>query len=101
MIADRFGIPRAYNDYQQMLATEDLDTIDVCTSTDAHLPITIASLDAGKNVFVEKPIARHYEEAAQMADAAKKNKRMLMVGMNNRFRPDTMILFEFIPEKIG
>ncbi|HTK83358.1 MAG TPA: Gfo/Idh/MocA family oxidoreductase [Bacteroidota bacterium] len=96
MIAERFGIPRAYNDYQQMLATEDLDSIDVCTSTDAHLPITLASLNAGKNVFVEKPIARHYDEALQMADAARKNKKLLMVGMNNRFRPDTMILKSFI-----
>ncbi|HEV8538857.1 MAG TPA: Gfo/Idh/MocA family oxidoreductase [Bacteroidota bacterium] len=92
MIAERFGIARHYNDYQQMLATEDLDTIDVCTSTDAHLPVTIASLESGKNVFVEKPIARHYTEALQMAEAARKNKKMLMVGMNNRFRPDTMIL---------
>ena len=96
MIAERFGIARYYSDYEQMLAKEDLDTIDVCTSTDAHLHITIASLEAGKNVFVEKPIARHYDEALQMTEAAKKNKKMLMVGMNNRFRPDTMILKSFI-----
>src|SRR5258708_6788427 len=96
MIAERFGIARYYSDYEQMLAKEDLDTIDVCTSTDAHLPITLASLEAGKNVFVEKPIARHYSEAAQMVEASKKAKKMLMVGMNNRFRPDTMILKSFI-----
>lgn len=96
MIAERFGISRYYNDYEQMLATEDLDTVDVCTSTDAHLPVTVASLEAGKNVFVEKPIARHYEEAVRMAEAAKKNKKILMVGMNNRFRPDTMILKSLI-----
>ncbi len=96
MIAERFGIKRVYSDYQQMLATEDLDSIDVCTSTDAHLPITIASLEAGKNVFVEKPIARHHSEAVQMAEAAKKYKKHLMVGMNNRFRPDTMILKSFV-----
>src|SRR6266852_3154460 len=66
MIAERFGISRYYSDYEQMLAKEDLDTIDVCTSTDAHLSITVASLEAGKNVFVEQPIARHYNEAVQM-----------------------------------
>ena len=96
MIAERFNIRRSYNDYQQMLATEDLQAIDVCTSTDAHLPITLASLQAGKDVFVEKPIARRYTEAVQMAEAAKQHKRKLMVGMNNRFRPDTMILKSFV-----
>jgi predicted dehydrogenase len=70
--------------------------IDVCTSTDAHLAITLASLQAGKDVFVEKPIARRYTEAVQMAEAAKQSKRKLMVGMNNRFRPDTMILKSFV-----
>ena len=96
MIAERFGIPRYYGDYEQMLEKEDLDSIDVCTSTDAHLAMTLAALKAGKNVFVEKPIARRYTEAAQMADAARENKKILMVGMNNRFRPDTMILKSFI-----
>jgi predicted dehydrogenase len=96
LIAERFGIRRFYSDYEEMLATEDLEAIDVCTTTDAHLPITLASLQAGKNVFVEKPIARRYSEALQMAEAAKQYKRKLMVGMNNRFRPDTMILKSFV-----
>lgn len=96
MIAERFGIPRYYSDYEQMLAKEDLDAVDVATSTDAHLPITIASLEAGKDVFVEKPIARRYAEAVQMVETARRQKRKLMVGMNNRFRPDTMILKSFV-----
>ncbi|HYQ86742.1 MAG TPA: Gfo/Idh/MocA family oxidoreductase [Bacteroidota bacterium] len=96
MIAERFGFTRYYSDYQQMLAKEDLAAIDVCTTTDAHLPITLAALAAGKDVFVEKPIARRYAEAVQMAEAAKQAKRKLMVGMNNRFRPDTMILKSFV-----
>jgi predicted dehydrogenase len=48
---------------------------------------------------VEKPIARHYAEAIEMAEAAKETKRKLMVGMNHRFRPDTMILKSFIEGK--
>ena len=96
MIAERFGIAHHYQDHQQMLAKEDLQAIDVCTTTDSHLSVTIDSLQAGKDVFVEKPIARRYAEAVQMAEAAKEHKRKLMVGMNNRFRPDTMILRGFI-----
>ena len=37
MIAERFGITRHYSDYQQMIEKEDLDTIDVCTSTEAQI----------------------------------------------------------------
>jgi len=96
MIAEKFNISRSYTDYQQMLQKEEMDAVDVCTSTNAHLPITLAALEAGKNVFVEKPIARHYNEAVQMADSARLHKKNLMVGMNNRFRPDTMILKSFI-----
>ncbi len=96
MIAERFGLPRVYNDYEQMLAKEDLGAIDVCTSTDAHLAVTLAALEAGKDVFVEKPIARRHTEALQMAETARHHKRKLMVGMNNRFRPDTMILKSFL-----
>lgn len=96
MISERFGITRSYTDFQQMIGKEDLEAIHVCTSTDAHLPVTLAALEAGKDVFVEKPIARRYSEALQMAEAARAHKRKLMVGMNNRFRPDTMILKSFI-----
>jgi predicted dehydrogenase len=96
MIAERFGVPNTYYDYEQMLQSEELDAVIVCTSTDAHLEVTLAALKAQKDVFVEKPIARHYAEAVQMAEAAKLHKCKLMVGMNNRFRPDTMILKSFL-----
>ncbi len=96
LIGQRYAAARVYTDYAQMLKTEDLDAVIVCTSTDAHLPVTLAALEAGKDVFVEKPIARRYAEAVQMAEKAKETKRHLMVGMNNRFRPDTMVLKSFV-----
>jgi predicted dehydrogenase len=95
-IAERFGVPRFHTDHEKMLASEELDVVHVCTSTDAHLPVTVASLQAGKDVFVEKPIARKYSEALRMAEVAAETKRKLMVGMNNRFRPDTMLLRSFV-----
>lgn len=96
MIAERFGIQRAYTDYQQMLAAEDIQAVDICTPTDLHKEIAIASLDAGKDVFIEKPIARTYEEAVAVDEAARRSKRKVMVGMNSRFRPDTMVLRSFL-----
>ncbi len=95
-ISERFGISRTHTDYQWLLKEEDIQAVIVSTPTDLHKPISIAALEAGKDVFVEKPVARHYEEAVVIAEAAKKHKRKLMVGMNNRFRPDAMILKSFI-----
>src|SRR5260221_12655293 len=57
MIAEKFGYTRHYNDYQQMLAKEDLAAIDVCTSTAAHLPIPLADRQAGQDVLGQKPDA--------------------------------------------
>lgn len=96
LVAEKFGIQSLYADYNQMLEKEKIDAVIVCTSTDAHKEATLAALKAGKDVLVEKPIARRYDEAVAMADAARQAKRKLMVGMNHRFRPDTMILKSFL-----
>ena len=95
-VAEKYGIKKYYTDYQAMLLAEDMDAVDICTTTNAHREISIACLEAKKDIFVEKPIARKYEEAIAIADAAKKAKKKVMVGMNNRFRPDAMILRSFI-----
>lgn len=99
LVGEKFGITKQYTDVAQMLEHEQLDAVDVCTSTDAHKDVTIAALKAGKNVLVEKPIARTYAEAVAMADTARETRRKLMVGMNHRFRPDSMILKSFIEGK--
>jgi predicted dehydrogenase len=99
LVGEKFGIERVYVDLQQMMEHEDLDAIVVATSTDAHKETTLAALEAGKDVLVEKPIARRFAEAAAIAEAAKQHKRKVMVGMNHRFRPDTMILKSFIEGK--
>ena len=96
IISEKFGIYKVYTDYQQMLQQEEIDVIDICTTTDTHLPVAVAALEAGKDVFVEKPIARHSTEAVKIVEVAKTHKCKLMVGMNNRFRPDIMILKSFI-----
>jgi len=95
-IAEKYGIKHFYTEYQEMLKNEDLHAVDICTSTDVHKEVSIASLETKCDVFVEKPIARKLTEAIAIAESAKKNKRKIMVGMNHRFRPDTMMLRSFI-----
>ncbi|HTX18338.1 MAG TPA: Gfo/Idh/MocA family oxidoreductase [Bacteroidota bacterium] len=101
-LAEKYGIKRYYGDVHEMLASEELDAVDICATTNAHKDVAIACLEAKKDIFVEKPIARKYLEAVSIAEAAKKAKRKVMVGMNSRFRPDTMILRSFIEnEELG
>ncbi len=95
-IADKFDVTNVSTDPRQIIDRDDVDAVLVTTSTDAHHPIVTAALAAGKDVFVEKPIARTYHEAKELTELAHKEKRKLMVGMNNRFRPDTMILKSFV-----
>ena len=96
-VARKYEIPRHYTDLDEMLKVEqEVVGVDICTSTFTHLDAAVAALEAKKHVLVEKPLARTYEEAHKIVASAKKNQRKLMVGMNNRFRPDAMILKSMI-----
>ena len=91
-IADKFNIPERYVDYKELLEKSDIDAVIIATPTSTHKEVAIACLKAKKDILVEKPLARTYAEAKPIVDAAKKNKKKMMVGMNLRFRPDAMIL---------
>lgn len=91
-IADKFGISHRFSDYNEMLENTELDAVIIATPTNTHKEIAIDCLNAGKDVLVEKPLARTFAEAKAVVDVAKKNKKKLMVGMNLRYRPDTMLL---------
>lgn len=84
-IAKQYGIPHAYTDYREMLNEVQLDAVSVTTPEDAHLAPVLASLQAGKHVLVEKPIATRLEEAEQMAAAAHAAGCYLMPGHILRF----------------
>jgi len=78
---------RGYADAAGMLAAERLDLVSVVVPTSLHLPTTLAALDAGTHVLVEKPIASTRGEAEQMIEAAHRAGRMLTVGHIERFNP--------------
>jgi predicted dehydrogenase len=77
----------------------DIEAVIVATSTDAHLDTVLKCLDAGKHVLVEKPVALNAAEVKKMVDSAEKHRKIFMVGMNNRFRTDTMLQRSFIKGK--
>ncbi len=71
--------------FQEVVARDDVDAVDLCVPTDRHAPLAVEALQAGKHVLCEKPIARTLEEADAMIAAAREAGRVLMVGHVRRF----------------
>jgi predicted dehydrogenase len=69
-MADRWNIPSTYTDFEDMLASGELDAVIVASSNDTHYPMTVRALEAGLHVLCEKPLALSYEQAAEMARLA-------------------------------
>lgn len=77
----------AYTDYKKMLKEQDLDAVAVCGPNNLHAPMTIEAFKAGLHVLVEKPMATTRAEGKKMIAAARKARKYLMVGMNQRLMP--------------
>ena len=72
----------------ELLKDDDIDTIIITTRHDSHAKIVVESLNANKNIFIEKPLALNQGELDQIITAYKKAKNpSLIVGFNRRFSP--------------
>jgi predicted dehydrogenase len=92
--AEKFNVPLAncFVDYHEMLATVKPDAVSVCSPNGAHAANTLAALKAGAHVMVEKPMAMNAKEAQAMIDLAKRVKRKLVIGFQNRYDGRTAFL---------
>jgi predicted dehydrogenase len=69
-----------YKDYRKLLEKKDIDAI-VCATVDHwHAQVSIDAMNAGKHVYVQKPMTRHLQEAFDVADTVKKTGKILQVG---------------------
>lgn len=75
---------KAYTDYNELIADKDLDAVIVAATNTTHAEMTIAALQAGKDVLCEKPMATSLEDARTMMDMAEKTGRKLMIAHNQR-----------------
>jgi len=84
--AEEYGAEGAkvYTDYKELLKDETIDVIHVCTPNRSHSFITVDSLEAGKHVMCEKPMAKTYAEAKEMLEAAKRTGKKLTIGYQIR-----------------
>ncbi|MFN8381912.1 MAG: Gfo/Idh/MocA family oxidoreductase [Anaerolineales bacterium] len=87
-----FGIVRQYNDLESMLKDGHIDALVVSTPNYLHSPQTIAALNAGIHVMVEKPMAMNTTEAEKMHEASERTGATLMVAHCWRFDQDVLWL---------
>ncbi len=72
-------------DYKDVLDDKEVDAVFILTPNYAHYEIAMAALKAGKHVFCEKPITVNYKLSCEMANEAKKQKKILNIGVCNRY----------------
>lgn len=89
-VAKKFGFEYCTTDYHQIIEDKSINTIIIATRHDLHAKMIIESLEAGKDVFAEKPLAITEEEVQKITNAYKKSEKRLMVGFNRRFSPTAM-----------
>lgn len=82
--------------HQELLKRDDIDLVSICTPPSSHAEITIDSLNAGKNVVVEKPMAPSLRECDAMLEAEQSSGKLLSVISQNRFRDDIATLKEVV-----
>ena len=71
-ISDKFNITERYTDYNDLLTKSDCDAVIIATPTNTHKDIAIDCLKAKKDILVEKPLARSFEDAKPIIETAKK-----------------------------
>jgi len=97
------GAPRAYADYQEMLAAERPDIVSVCPRwTDCHLELVLACLEAGAHVYCEKPMTWNLEEGDQIVSMAAAAGRKVAVAHQGVYLPRIQRVRQMLAEgRIG
>lgn len=85
--AKKFGIANSTTDHKQLLVDPEVDAVLITTRHGLHARQVIEALEAGKHVFVEKPLALNHEELDWIDGAYQNGNSTLTVGFNRRFSP--------------
>jgi predicted dehydrogenase/threonine dehydrogenase-like Zn-dependent dehydrogenase len=85
----QFDFERVSTNVDDVMSDSDVNTVFVLTRHDSHAALVRRALDAGKHVFVEKPLALTDEDLDAIERAASESSKLLMVGFNRRFAPLT------------
>ena len=98
-LAKKHGIAKSTTDVHEILKDSEVDTVLITTRHNLHAPMVIDCLEAGKNVFVEKPLALNQEELSKIITAYENNNNTITVGFNRRFSPHAEKIKSLIDSK--
>ena len=84
LVQRELAVPEAYTDWREMLDKSRLDAVVVCTPHNLHVEPTLAALERGQHVLLDKPVTDTVEGAQLLVRAAKGSKAVLTVGENVR-----------------
>ncbi|MCL4384877.1 MAG: Gfo/Idh/MocA family oxidoreductase [Actinobacteria bacterium] len=84
-IANKYNIKKTYTNYHELLADKDIDMVSIVTHVYDHMQPAIDAINAGKHVFLEKPMANNAEECDKILEALKNTDKFFMVGHVCRF----------------
>jgi predicted dehydrogenase len=76
--------PKTYTDYRKMLEDKSIDVVAIATPDHWHVPLSLFSIQAGKDVYVEKPMSHTIAEGRLLVDFAKKHKKIVQHGTQSR-----------------
>lgn len=75
---------KRYRTYEDMIASSEIDAVVIATPDHWHGPMAIAALEAGKHVYLEKPMTHNIEETYRLREAARNSRGVLMIGHHQR-----------------
>jgi predicted dehydrogenase/threonine dehydrogenase-like Zn-dependent dehydrogenase len=102
-LAKKYGFQYSTTDYKEILKDQEVDLVLITTRHDKHAEMVIDALRAGKNVFVEKPLAITKKELEEIIDTYNNlaQPRLLTVGFNRRFSPHIVKVKQLIGSSAG
>lgn len=90
---------KGYTDAAELINDPNVEVVDVCLPTPAHLPFGLMALEAGKHLLMEKPLARTSADAMKLVEAAKQSGKIVMPAMCMRFWPGWTWLKKAVDDK--
>jgi predicted dehydrogenase/threonine dehydrogenase-like Zn-dependent dehydrogenase len=100
-LAKKYGIPHSSTDLNAVLSDEDVRGVVITTQHNLHASMTVQALRAGKQVFVEKPLALNATELQQVIEAVQETGNTVTVGFNRRFSPHARKIKALLGDKPG
>ena len=99
-LSSNYPAAKLIKDWESVLSDPQITAVAVASPAEHHFELTMAALQAGKHVFVEKPLALEWEDGAEMVDTAHKRNRILMVGHLLHYHPAMIRLKQLINQGV-